>query len=67
VILVEMYPLRVTRQFDTWPEQGHRHRHWAVLREARRLLAEPGLVELANLLARRALAEDQPASARISA
>ena len=47
VIEVEMYPLRLTRQLDDWAEKGRRHRHWVILQEARRLLSEPKLAELA--------------------
>ena len=50
-VLVEMYPLEVTEQFDDWPEKGERKRHWATLAEARRLLSEPGLVALAEKIA----------------
>ncbi len=50
-VLVEMYPLEVTEQFDDWPEKGERKRHWAAHAEARRLLSEPGLVALAEKIA----------------
>jgi 8-oxo-dGTP pyrophosphatase MutT (NUDIX family) len=66
IIEVDMYPLRVTRQFDNWPEMKSRHRHWVILPEARRLLSEPRLSELALLLSRRVLAEPQVAMERIS-
>jgi len=52
-LLVEMYPLRIARQFDDWPEKRQRHRHFVLLGEARRLLAERRLVELATALDRR--------------
>ena len=45
-IAVQMFPLRVLRQLDDWPEKGRRHRHWALLAEARRLLSEPHLVQM---------------------
>jgi 8-oxo-dGTP pyrophosphatase MutT (NUDIX family) len=60
VIEVDMYPLRVTRQLDEWPEMKSRHRHWVILPEARRLLSEPRLAELASALSRRVLAQRQP-------
>jgi predicted NUDIX family NTP pyrophosphohydrolase len=66
VIEVDMFPLRLTRLLDDWPEKSNRHRHWAILPEARRLLSEPRLAELAALLSRRVLAEPQPAMKRIS-
>jgi 8-oxo-dGTP pyrophosphatase MutT (NUDIX family) len=65
-IEVEMYPLRVIRQVDDWPEKGKRHRHWVILPEARRLLSERKLAEFAAELEAR-LTRDQPATARITA
>lgn len=53
VVEVEMYPLRVTRQHDAWQEQVSRHRHWALLPEARRLLSDPKLADIAAKIARR--------------
>ena len=52
-IRVDMYPLPVTRQLDDWPEKGKRHRHWVILPEAKRLLSDPRLAELAARLSRR--------------
>lgn len=52
-IIVDMYPLRVEKQHDDWYEKGQRHRHWVVLAEAKRLLAEPGLAELAQVVSER--------------
>jgi 8-oxo-dGTP pyrophosphatase MutT (NUDIX family) len=66
VIEVDMYPLRMTRQLDDWPEMNMRHRHWAILPEARRLLSEPRLAELAAQLSQRVMAETQPAMERIN-
>lgn len=66
VIEVDMYPLRLTRQLDDWPEKTHRHRHWVILPEAKRLLSEPRLRELAEKLSQRVLAQPQPASATMS-
>jgi len=53
IIHVEMYPLRVTRQSDEWPEKGRRHRHWAILPEAKRLLSDARVADLAVKLNRR--------------
>lgn len=64
-IVVDLYPLRVTEQFEEWPEKNQRHRHWAILPEAKRLLSEPRLKELAALLSRRLMAELQPTTARM--
>ncbi|PKP77067.1 MAG: hypothetical protein CVT81_11535 [Alphaproteobacteria bacterium HGW-Alphaproteobacteria-3] len=49
-IEVGMYPLRVTQQHETWEEQHERRRHWAGLREARQLLYDPHLADLAAML-----------------
>jgi 8-oxo-dGTP pyrophosphatase MutT (NUDIX family) len=54
---VDMYPLAVEMQHETWPETGQRHRHWVLLPEARRLLSEPRLAELAVQLHRRITSE----------
>lgn len=47
IIHVEMYGLRVTRQFDDWLEKSRRHRHWAILPEAKRLLSDARVAGLA--------------------
>jgi 8-oxo-dGTP pyrophosphatase MutT (NUDIX family) len=52
---VDMYPLAVGTQHETWPEIGQRHRHWVLLAEARRLLSDPRLAELAAELQARLL------------
>ncbi len=49
-IEVDMFPLRVTRQLDSWEEQSQRRRHWAGLREAQQLLRDPYLADLAMML-----------------
>lgn len=54
VIEVEMFPLRVTRQVEGWPEDGQRYRHWATAAEARRLLTDKRLVEFVEIINRRA-------------
>ena len=56
VIEVRMFPLRVTRQHDDWPERKARRRHWATLEEARTLITTPGLLELAERAHARILA-----------
>lgn len=50
---VDIYPLLVETQLDEWKERGQRLRHWAVVSEAQRLLADPALVRIATLLAKR--------------
>lgn len=49
---VDLYPLEVTEQFDSWKEQRQRMRHWATLPEARRLLTDRTLGQLATRLHR---------------
>ena len=73
---VNLYPLEVETQHDTWPETGQRHRHWVLLPEARRLLSDQRLTELATALQERVLRgqalegqrfeQSQPANASIS-
>ena len=60
VMLVEMYPLRVTQQLDEWPEKGRRRRHWAILPEAKRLLSDARVADLAVKLNRRLHAKGLP-------
>jgi len=52
---VDIYPLRVDLQLEVWKEMDQRLRHWAVLDEARRLMADPALGRLATMLHRRLL------------
>lgn len=52
---VDIYPLRVELQLEVWKEMDQRLRHWAVLDEARRLMADPALGRLATKLHRRLL------------
>lgn len=67
VVEVELYPLRVTKQHDTWLEQGKRHRHWVLLREAKRLLSDPALAELVTEHSRRVTTGNQPTTHLIDA
>jgi 8-oxo-dGTP pyrophosphatase MutT (NUDIX family) len=66
-IEVRMFPLRVVRQLDDWPEKESRHRHWVILAEARRLLSDPQLVAMTSLVHARVLQPAQPAKAAITA
>lgn len=66
VIEVELFPLRVTRQLEQWQDQESRHRHWAILPEAKRLLSDKRLGELAARLSERLLREAQPTNQAIS-
>ena len=47
---VDLYPLLVTRQHDTWREQNQRLRHWVTLSEAKRLLTDRTISRLAAKL-----------------
>ena len=49
---VDLYPLRVESQLDNWDEMHQRLRHWALLAETKRLLADRGLVRIAERLHR---------------
>lgn len=62
-IIVDLYPLRVVEQLDEWPEKGQRHRHWAILPEAKRLLSDSKLAELATRLSKSLAPLPQPATA----
>jgi 8-oxo-dGTP pyrophosphatase MutT (NUDIX family) len=66
VVRVDLFPLRVTRQLEDWPEKGSRHRHWAILPEAKRLLSDKHLAELATRLSLRVATDDQPTSELVS-
>ena len=50
---VDIYPMLVETQLDEWKERGQRLRHWAVVSEAQRLLADPALGRIAVALAKR--------------
>jgi len=52
-IEVVIYPLKVTRQLDRWPERGQRRRRWVSLDEARRLMKEPDLVQVVDAIEQR--------------
>jgi 8-oxo-dGTP pyrophosphatase MutT (NUDIX family) len=67
VIEIDLYPLRVTTQHQTWQDIGTRHRHWVLLPEAKRLLSDPALAALSVALCRRVLAADQEAIERMRA
>jgi 8-oxo-dGTP pyrophosphatase MutT (NUDIX family) len=67
VIEVELYPLRVTRQFDDWPEKSHRHRHWAILPETKRLLSDQQIAQMVIRLSQRVRGEVYPAIQRMRA
>lgn len=49
-IEVDLYPLRVDAQLDSWQEMDQRLRHWALLAETRRLLADRSLSRITETL-----------------
>lgn len=55
LVEIDLYPLQVTTQHDEWDEMAERHRHWVILPEARRLLADRSLAALAEALNRQIL------------
>lgn len=61
-ITVDLYPLRVEEQLEEWPEKDQRHRHWAILPEAKRLLSEAKLAEMAARVSRSLAPESQSAT-----
>lgn len=67
VVEVDLYPLLVTTQHDTWDEDANRHRHWVLLPEAKRLLADPNLANLVAAWSRIVSSADQVVTRRIEA
>jgi 8-oxo-dGTP pyrophosphatase MutT (NUDIX family) len=49
-IEIQMFPMRVVRQLDEWPEKDRRLRHWVIFPEARRLLSDSELVDMVALI-----------------
>ena len=49
---IDLYPLKVGEQFDSWDEMDQRLRHWVLLSEAKRLLADRSLVRITEALHR---------------
>jgi 8-oxo-dGTP pyrophosphatase MutT (NUDIX family) len=50
-IEVTMYPLRIERVLDDWPEARQRDRRFVTLAEARSLLADPAMLAIAERFA----------------
>jgi len=49
---VEVFPLRVVRQRDDWPEKHERSTKWFAAEEAKELISEPELSELIGMFIR---------------
>lgn len=49
---VDLFPLQVTEQFDTWQEEPERFRHWALLPQVHRLMASKQAARVAASFAR---------------
>lgn len=56
VVEVDLFPLRVTKQYDRWLEQDSRQRHWVRLKEAKRLLSDAHIADMAGAVSSRELA-----------
>jgi len=50
---IELFPMHVHEQEDEWPEEPERFRHWALLPQAKRLLASKAAARVAADLHRR--------------
>jgi 8-oxo-dGTP pyrophosphatase MutT (NUDIX family) len=48
-VVVTYYPMLVKIQLDEWPEQNKRERHWALLKDAKRVVDHADLVHLIQL------------------
>lgn len=53
LVQVQLFPLLVTKQVDSWKEESQRFRHWVLLPEAKRLLAAKDAANAAVTLQRR--------------
>lgn len=60
-VMIDIFPLRVKKQFPDWDEDGKRHRQWVTCDEARRLVSIPDLVPIITSLERQ-MNEDAEAS-----
>lgn len=58
---VRVYPLRVERLLESWPEAGHRSRRWAALAECAGLVTDDSLARILGDLPRH-LAGDSPSA-----
>lgn len=52
ILNVEVFPLKVERQLEEWPEIEQRYRHWVMLKEAKRLLSDRGAIAMAEAVER---------------
>ena len=48
-VVVTYYPMLVSRQFDKWPEHNRRERHWALLKDAKRVVDRADFAHLIQL------------------
>jgi len=48
-VAVTYYPMLVTKQFDTWSEDNKRERHWALLKDAKRVVDRADFANLIQL------------------
>jgi 8-oxo-dGTP pyrophosphatase MutT (NUDIX family) len=54
---VDLYPLLVEDQLDSWDEMDQRKRHWVLLGEAKRLLRDRALTRITDRLHRQLMAD----------
>lgn len=59
---IDIYPMQVQVQLESWKEMNQRLRHWAILPEAKRLLADPALSRIAVSLHTKLVTKAQPMS-----
>lgn len=58
MVLIVLYPLKVTRQLDNWQEKRTRRRRWVDYDHAVALLDDPGKIRLLDELQHRLAAQD---------
>ena len=55
MVRVLLFPMLVTEQFDVWPEEPQRFRHWALLPQVRSLMASRKAARIAAEFSRKVL------------
>ena len=55
MVRVQLFPMLVTEQLDTWPEEPQRFRHWALLPQVKSLMASRKAARIAAEFSRRIL------------
>jgi 8-oxo-dGTP pyrophosphatase MutT (NUDIX family) len=65
VVEVDLYPLRVTKEHESWQEMKQRRRVWVPLREATRRLGDQTLAAYTRQICTRVLAEHTRRGAKL--